>query len=178
VLGVGTLASDDQTAATGRPPIAEQDGSRATQGSGPHGEPAASATVSGRPWEDERFAKCVEAETRSRAVFSSSDDGLPNPWEAGSIAAKCYLLTDTPGAQSTPASARVTEVPASAWSSTGRTPTCSIWSVPTLEVAPVPQSSLTEGVPYTAVCTDDANDDETTFVFLYGHGKHIPAPRR
>jgi hypothetical protein len=111
VLGVGTLASDDQTEAAGHPPIAGQD------------------------------------------------------------------LTDTSGAPSTSAIARVTEVPASAWSSTGRTPTCSIWSVPTLEVAPVPQSSLTEGVPYVAVCTGDA-DEETMFVFLYGHDNHTPAPRR
>ena len=56
--------------------------------------PAASAAVSGWPGEDERFASCVAAETRSR-VFSSSDDGLPNPWEAVSIAAKCDLSTDT-----------------------------------------------------------------------------------
>jgi hypothetical protein len=41
------------------------------------------------------FASCVEAETRSRAMLSSSDDGLPNPWEAGNVAAKCYLSTDT-----------------------------------------------------------------------------------
>jgi hypothetical protein len=53
--------------------------------------PAASAAVSGGARDDERFAKCVKAETGSRAAVSSSDDGLPNPWEAGSIAAKCHL---------------------------------------------------------------------------------------
>lgn len=67
--------------------------------------------------------------------------------------------------------------PTASWPTTGKTPTCSIWSVPTLEVAPVPQSNLTEGVPYVAVCTDDS-DEETTFVFLYGHDNHTPAPRR
>lgn len=57
--------------------------------------PATSAAVSGWPGEDERFASCVEAETRSRAMLSSSDNGLPNPWETGNVAAKCYLSTDT-----------------------------------------------------------------------------------
>ena len=100
-LGVATLASDDQTKVTERPHIAGQADDRTTQGSSPGGQPAASATVSGGPGEDERSATCVEAEIRSRAVFSTSDDGLPNPWEAGSIAAKCYLSTDTSGAPST-----------------------------------------------------------------------------
>ena len=95
VLGVATLASDDQNQVTGGPPSADQADNRTTQDSSPGGQPAASATVSGGPGEDERFASCVEAEIRSRAVFSTSDDGLPNPWEAGSIAAKCYLSTDT-----------------------------------------------------------------------------------
>jgi hypothetical protein len=176
LLGVLTLSVDDQNEAAGRPAAAEQDSSRPSQGSVPDRGPAAAVPVSGRPWEDERFDKCVEAETRSRPM-ALSDDGLPNPWEAGSIAAECYLLTDTPVAPSTSARARVTEAPASAWPTTGRTRTCSIWSVPTLEVAPVPQSSLTEGVPYAAVCTDDA-DEETTFVFLYGHSNRTSAPRR
>jgi hypothetical protein len=177
VLGVLTLAVDDQSEAIGRPLAAEVAGERATQGSIPDRGPVASAALSGRPWEDERFDKCVEAETRSRPM-ASSDDGLPNPWEAGSIAAKCHLLTDTPGAPSTSTSARVTEASASASPPTATTPTCSISSVPTLDVAPVPQSSLTESVPYTAVCTNDANDEETTFVFLYRHDNHTPAPRR
>jgi hypothetical protein len=177
MLGLLTLAVDDQSEAIGRPLAAELAGERATQGSIPDREPVASAAVSGRPWENERFDKCVEAETRSRPV-ASSDDGLPNPWEAGSIAAKCHLLTDTPAAPSTSTNARVTEAPASASPPTEKTPTCSIWSIPTLDVAPVPQSSLTESVPYTAVCTDDADDEETTFVFLYRHDNHTPAPRR
>jgi hypothetical protein len=176
LLGVLTLAVDDQNEAAGRPAAAEQDSSRPSQGSVPDRGPAAAVPVSGRPWEDERFDKCVEAETRSRPK-TFSDDGLPNPWVAGSIAAKCSLLTDTPGAPSTSTSARVTEVPANASPLTDKTPSCSIWSVPTLEVAPVPQSGLTEGVPYAAVCTGDA-DDETTFVFLYRHDTHTPAPRR
>lgn len=238
VLGVLTLTTDDQNEATGRQPIAEQAGSRASQGpvqdqagppggrapacwwtseantpvfptadlggppnpesilifercngewtgniawsnpgDGPDAGPAASATVSAGAREHERFAKCVEGETHSRAMVSSSDDGLPNPWEAGNIAAKCYLLTDTSAAPSTSASARLTEAPASASPPTGNRPTCSIWSVPTLEVAPVPRSSLTEGVPYAAMCTEDADDEETTFVFFYGHDTP-PAPRR
>jgi hypothetical protein len=44
-------------------------------------------------------------------------------------------------------------------------PTCSIYSVPTLDVAPVPQSHLVEGAAYTVVCVD--GDEETAFVFLY-----------
>ena len=68
------------------------------------------------------------------------------------------------------------EAPASAWPATSGTPTCSIWSFPSLEVPSVPQSNLTEGVPYVAVCVDA--DEETTFVFLYGHDNHTPAPRQ
>jgi hypothetical protein len=111
VLGVATLASDDQNQVTGGPPSADQADNHTTQGSSPGGQPAASAAVSGWPAEDERFATCVEAETRSRAMLSSSDDGLPNPWETGNVAAKCYLSTDTSGAPSTTASGRVTEAP-------------------------------------------------------------------
>ena len=69
---------------------------------------------------------------------------------------------------STSASAGDTEASASAWTNTGTTPTCSIWSFPSLETAPVPQSNLREGLPYVAVCVD--GDEETTFVFLYGDG--------
>jgi hypothetical protein len=92
VLGVLTLAAGDQSEATGRPLAAEQDDSRATQRSVPNGGPAALLPGSGGGLEDERFAKCVNAETRSR-VDSSSDDGLTNAWEAGSIAAKCHLAS-------------------------------------------------------------------------------------
>jgi hypothetical protein len=70
---------------------------------------------------------------------------------------------------------RVTHASPSAWPTAGQAPTCSIWSVPTLEVAPVPQSNLTDGVPYVAVCIDA--DQETTFVFRYGQDNHTPAPR-
>jgi hypothetical protein len=88
VLGVHTLAVNDQSDATERSPMAEQDDSRATQSSLP--DPGPAASVFGRAWEDERFDKCVEAQTHGRPM-ASSDDGLPNPWAAGSIAAKCYL---------------------------------------------------------------------------------------
>jgi hypothetical protein len=87
-LGVLTLAVNDQSDATERSPIAEQDDSRATQSSLP--DPGPAASVSGRPWEDEHYDKCVEAQTHGRPM-ASSDDGLPNAWAAGSIAAKCYL---------------------------------------------------------------------------------------
>jgi hypothetical protein len=47
----------------------------------------------------------------------------------------------------------------------GEALTCSIYSVPTLDVAPVPQSHLVDGAAYAAVCVD--GEEETAFVFLY-----------
>jgi hypothetical protein len=174
VLGVLTLAADDQNEATRYPLAAEQDSSHTTQSAvQDHAGPSGGRAPAGVR-EHERFAACVEAETRSLTMASSTDDGLPNPWQVGNLAAKCHLVGS--GAPSTSAIGSVTEPTTSTSPPTGTTPTCSFWSIPTLEAAPVPQSNMTEGMPYVAACIDA--DEETTFVFLYGHASHTPAPHR
>lgn len=87
---------------------------------------------------------------------------------AGLVASGLLLGQGLPGAPSSSANVEDAGNPPSALPSSGKTPTCSIWSVPTLEVGAVPRSNLTEGVPYVAVCTDDAGE-ETAFVFVYGN---------
>jgi hypothetical protein len=123
-----------------------------------------------------------QAHLKGQANTYGRDSGSANPTETGNRAAQiaeeyerqAHLegQAQTYGHSRVP---RVTHASTSAWPAAGQAPTCSIWSVPTLGVAPVPQSNLTGGVPYVAVCTDA--DEETTFVFLYGEDNHTSAPR-
>jgi hypothetical protein len=83
------------------------------------------------------------------------------------LAASGFLLSQGwSGASPTLATGTGTGDPVSAGPTAGETATCSFWSLPTLEVAAVPQSELVEGVPYVEVCVDDAGE-ETAFVFVY-----------
>ena len=47
---------------------------------------------------------------------------------------------------------------------------CSTYSTPSLDVAPVRVSQLTDGVPYVMVCVDQQGHETTNNVFIYGNG--------
>ena len=61
--------------------------------------------------------------------------------------------------------------PARAGSPVSTSVGCSTYSVPGLDVAPVPVSTLTDGVPYVIVCTDTHGNELINQVFIYASGR-------
>ena len=45
---------------------------------------------------------------------------------------------------------------------------CSTYTVPGLDVAPVAVSTMTEGVPYVLVCTDQAGHELVNQIIIFG----------